>query len=267
MSRKQRLMSRLAGRFILTFQGPIAGTKVPDMDEVSTTTARASTPRYLPMPSPARWKPTCHVESVSRLLFAMTRLFLTEEEWTVAELGNHLPVDVPGISRHVTRLVDTGVLCRRRPRDDRRYVLWRLTEERGGLRSSCTARTVFTRKSLSRGPTRKRSRRPVHDQKGPVQPTHQRESSGGRSSVARLGGTWVSHSQSVLRTCREDLDSAPRQPHHRPDCGCLVSPWAFSWSGGAHGVDSPAHTQFDGKVSCAEQSIRIAPSCSPHATI
>ncbi len=63
------------------------------------------------------------------LEFALLRLFLTEEEWTPTELAEVLPVEVSAISRMVTKLVDRGMLYRRRPRSDRRIVLLKLTEE------------------------------------------------------------------------------------------------------------------------------------------
>ena len=61
--------------------------------------------------------------------FSMMRLFLTDEEWTATELAKVLPVEVSAISRMVSKLVDKGLLSRRRPRLDRRIVLLKLTEE------------------------------------------------------------------------------------------------------------------------------------------
>ena len=61
--------------------------------------------------------------------FSMMRLFLTDEEWTATELAEVLPVEVSAISRMVSKLVDRGLLSRRRPRSDRRIVLLNLTEE------------------------------------------------------------------------------------------------------------------------------------------
>ncbi|MYE54047.1 MAG: MarR family transcriptional regulator, partial [Chloroflexi bacterium] len=57
------------------------------------------------------------------------RLFLADEEWTPTELASVLPVEVSAISRLVTKLVDRGLIYRRRPRRDRRVVLLKLTEE------------------------------------------------------------------------------------------------------------------------------------------
>ena len=66
--------------------------------------------------------------NLTPLDFALLRLFLTDEEWTPTELARILPVEVSAISRMVTRLVDRGLLYRRRPRSDRRVVLLKLTE-------------------------------------------------------------------------------------------------------------------------------------------
>ena len=52
-----------------------------------------------------------------------------KEEQTATELAQVLPVDGSRISRIVTRLVDRGLLHRRRSRDDRRIVMLSLTEE------------------------------------------------------------------------------------------------------------------------------------------
>ena len=61
--------------------------------------------------------------------FAAVRLFLTDLEWTATELTQMLSVDASSMSRAVSRLVDRGVLSRRRPREDRRMVYLKLTEE------------------------------------------------------------------------------------------------------------------------------------------
>lgn len=67
--------------------------------------------------------------NLTPLDFALLRLFLTDEEWTPTALSRMLPVEVSAISRLVTKLVDRGLLYRRRPRSDRRVVLLKLTEE------------------------------------------------------------------------------------------------------------------------------------------
>ena len=61
--------------------------------------------------------------------FAVIRLFLTDLEWTSSELGQMLSVDTSAMSRVVTKLVDRGVLHRRRCRKNRRLVHLKLTEE------------------------------------------------------------------------------------------------------------------------------------------
>ena len=61
--------------------------------------------------------------------FAVIRLFLTDMEWTATELTQMLSVDAPYMSRAVSKLVDRGVLRRRRQREDRRLVFLKLTEE------------------------------------------------------------------------------------------------------------------------------------------
>ena len=60
--------------------------------------------------------------------FAMLRHFLTRREWTATELSQTLPVEVSAISRMVTKLVNMGLITRRRSRRDRRVVFLRLTE-------------------------------------------------------------------------------------------------------------------------------------------
>ena len=61
--------------------------------------------------------------------FAAVRLFLIDLEWTATELSEILSVDASSMSRVVSKLVDRGVLRRRRPREDRRLVFLKLTEE------------------------------------------------------------------------------------------------------------------------------------------
>ncbi len=65
---------------------------------------------------------------LNNLDFTLIRLFLTDEEWTASELAQIMPLDNPAISRVVSKLVDKGILARRRPREDRRFVLLKLTE-------------------------------------------------------------------------------------------------------------------------------------------
>ena len=65
--------------------------------------------------------------------FAVLRLFLAREEWTVTRLAEELPVNTSRISRIVTRLVDMGLMSRRRQRNDRRVVFLTLTDEGSAL--------------------------------------------------------------------------------------------------------------------------------------
>ena len=63
------------------------------------------------------------------LEFALLRAFLGKEEWTTTRLAQVLPVKAPHVSRVVTKLVDRGLIRRRRPRNDRRVVFLTLTDE------------------------------------------------------------------------------------------------------------------------------------------
>ena len=63
--------------------------------------------------------------------FALLRLFLRVEEWTTTQLADILPLAPSGISRSVTKLVDKGLVQRRRLLSDRRVVMLKLTD--GGL--------------------------------------------------------------------------------------------------------------------------------------
>ena len=59
--------------------------------------------------------------------FALLRLFLGNEQWTVTQLAQTLPVKAPRISVVVSKLVDMGLVSRRRPSNDRRVVFLTLT--------------------------------------------------------------------------------------------------------------------------------------------
>ena len=61
--------------------------------------------------------------------FALLRLFLGTEEWTATQLAEMLPLAPSGISRSVTKLVDKGLVQRRRLLSDRRVVMLTLTDE------------------------------------------------------------------------------------------------------------------------------------------
>ena len=67
--------------------------------------------------------------NLTPLEFALIRLLLIDLECTATALTHMLSVNAPTISRLVSKLVDRGVLHRRRPRKDRRVVLLKLTEE------------------------------------------------------------------------------------------------------------------------------------------
>ena len=53
---------------------------------------------------------------------------LIEEEWSITDLAHAVRVNVSTVSRQVTKLVDSRLASRRRPRSDRRVVLIHLTE-------------------------------------------------------------------------------------------------------------------------------------------
>ncbi len=67
--------------------------------------------------------------NLTHLQFALIRMFLVDLERTVTELAQMFSMDLPGMSRVVSRLADRGLLSRRRPRENRRVVLLQLTEE------------------------------------------------------------------------------------------------------------------------------------------
>ena len=61
--------------------------------------------------------------------YAVLRLFLHRERWTVTELAVMLPIKTSRASRVVAKLVDMGLMRRRRPRSDRRVVFLTLSDE------------------------------------------------------------------------------------------------------------------------------------------
>ncbi len=61
--------------------------------------------------------------------FALLRLFLARDEWTTTELAQELPVKVSRISHIVTKMVNSGLMRRRRLSDDRRVVKLALTDQ------------------------------------------------------------------------------------------------------------------------------------------
>ena len=88
---------------------------------------------------------------INPLEFALLRAFLVKEEWTTSRLAQFLPVKVPRISLMVTKMVDRGLVRRRRPRDDRRVVLLTLTEEGKSLTLELHRRVQAYDATLSKG--------------------------------------------------------------------------------------------------------------------
>ena len=118
-------------------------------DRVSTNIADRNRTTNSEGPSPAGSTPPELAEGVARLVnavvkgverqiephglinmeFAILKAFNDKDEWTVTHLADLLPADAPRISRLVSRLVDRGLLRRRRRTDDRRVVLLKLTKQ------------------------------------------------------------------------------------------------------------------------------------------
>ena len=69
------------------------------------------------------------VHGLTHIDFAILRLFLGVEEWTTTHIAQALPLAPSTISRTVTKLVDKGLVQRRRLLSDRRVVILTLTEE------------------------------------------------------------------------------------------------------------------------------------------
>ena len=83
--------------------------------------------------------------------FALLRLFLGAEEWTTTQLAEALPLAPSGISRTVTKLVDMGLIQRRRLLSDRRIVILTLTEEGTALTQELHGRVQAYDASLCEG--------------------------------------------------------------------------------------------------------------------
>ena len=83
--------------------------------------------------------------------YALLRLFLEKEQWTVTQLAEALPVKAPHISRVVTSLVNKGLIRRRRRRSDRRVVFLTLTPEGRDLASELLRRVQSYEAMLSMG--------------------------------------------------------------------------------------------------------------------
>ena len=61
--------------------------------------------------------------------YALLRLFLRKEQWIATHMAEMLPVKPSRISRLVAKLVDMGLMRRRRHRSDRRVVFLTLTDD------------------------------------------------------------------------------------------------------------------------------------------
>ena len=66
---------------------------------------------------------------ISPVEYSLLRICLERGECTATEIAEELPVDASRISRIVNRLVDDGMLVRRRLRDDRRVIMLRLSDQ------------------------------------------------------------------------------------------------------------------------------------------
>lgn len=73
------------------------------------------------------------------------------EECTATQLAELVPVDPARISRVVTKLVDMGLLRRRRLRSDRRVVMLRLTDKGDELTSEVLQHTEQYNARLTKG--------------------------------------------------------------------------------------------------------------------
>ena len=83
--------------------------------------------------------------------FAVIRLFHIEQEWTATDLAQMLSVNISVISRAVSGLVEKELLQRRRPREDRRVVLLRLTEDGDSLALEFHEKARAYEKRLTQG--------------------------------------------------------------------------------------------------------------------
>lgn len=83
--------------------------------------------------------------------FALLRLFLDVEEWTITQLAQTLPLAPSGISRSVTKLVDMGLIQRHRLRTDRRVVILTLTKNGATLTQSLHKRVQVYDSRLCEG--------------------------------------------------------------------------------------------------------------------
>ena len=90
--------------------------------------------------------------------FALLRLFLGVEEWTTTQLAEILPLAPSGISRSVTKLVDKGLIRRRRLLSDRRVVMLTLTDTGLALTQELHQRVRHTTPHSARASAKRRWR-------------------------------------------------------------------------------------------------------------
>ena len=88
---------------------------------------------------------------LSPLEFNLLRICMERGEHTATQLAEVLPVDASRISRVVTRLVNMGLLRRRRLRNDRRIVMLRLTERGNELTAQIDQRVQIYDAKLIEG--------------------------------------------------------------------------------------------------------------------
>ena len=113
--------------------------------------------------------------NLTPLEFALIGLLLVDLECTATGLTHMLSVNAPTISRVVNKLVDRGVLHRRRPRKDRRVVLLKLTEEGVALGLELHERAHSYEERLTRGISAEDQEVfPGHDQKNRGESCHPR---------------------------------------------------------------------------------------------
>ena len=83
--------------------------------------------------------------------FSLLRACQRMGECTATQLAEVVPTDPSRISRIVNKLVDLGLLSRRRLQDDRRMVMLRLTDEGSELTSQLYERTQAYYATLMEG--------------------------------------------------------------------------------------------------------------------
>ena len=89
--------------------------------------------------------------NLTPLEFTLLRICMEKEECTATELAVYLPVDASRISRMVTRLVDDGLMLRRRLREDRRVVMLSLSDQGNELASMIHQRIQAHNDKLTEG--------------------------------------------------------------------------------------------------------------------